>query len=448
MGKKASPKETQKVKKTDKKAAKAKAKANAKKSSKESKLEEDEEEEPNKKPKNEGSILKLTKKNLEKLTAEELKKKAPDMNEEEWTMAVTTMPKKEAMKLWKQFEQDRKSKNKEQEYSENTGSGTGMVARKRKMLWGWLLDGCKFAKYYRESFDEISRAHSKNTTARWLTKQEAIATWGEAELKQRLHSQTIKYRRTPEDKRFFEFRKLTEAEEWEVKRRKATSYSGQGEVSKEMMLEWGQMDLDEVQDADFNAEPSSSSKGIEDTEEKDLMKFLGIKEKKKDKPLPKGEKESPWDKLSKIEKADSEEQVREKVQKFKAELTKDEVDIESKIFQVKKVAKNTTDHGIKKHFNGLLKTATKTKEKLSAMVKETSAILKQPKMKMETVKNILMKDAAALKEGKTLKLTFTKELNAVAKAAASKKKAQPEAEEEEQGQEEEAEEEEDEEEEE
>ncbi|CAE7363969.1 unnamed protein product, partial [Symbiodinium microadriaticum] len=111
-----------------------------------------------------------------------------------------TSPKTQ-MSLWKAFEADRVASGEQEQYVK-AAAGPGNQKRKRKMLGGWILDG------------------------------------GPEELKARVNRGTIKYRRNPEDGKYWQFRFAQEKEEiWQEKSQTRRGLT-EGTSSKDEMIQW------------------------------------------------------------------------------------------------------------------------------------------------------------------------------------------------------------------
>ena len=165
---------------------------------------EEEEEEPEESP-----PKKLTKKALQ--DHQEFLKQAGDLqlSNTEFEEALQKLPEKQQQCLWKKFEGSRKAARVEEDYKKET-IGTGALARKKKLLRSWCLDGCKVSEMYRSAMAAIPLEKQHGVEKEWLSKKRMEDELGPDEMKQRLQAGTLRWRRNPEDGRFFQFQKLSE----------------------------------------------------------------------------------------------------------------------------------------------------------------------------------------------------------------------------------------------
>ena len=123
------------------------------------------------------------------------------------------------MCLWKKFQTSRQANpGAEKIFKDAAGPGTGQVAGKRALLRGWVQDGGKPAKFFKQSSVEFRYTHSTGLQASWLSWKETCDKIGEDELK-RVEAGTIQYRKNPEDRRFFQFKLNRETEDTKTSRR-------------------------------------------------------------------------------------------------------------------------------------------------------------------------------------------------------------------------------------
>ena len=134
-------------------------------------------------------------------------KEAKDLSEEDFDHFFKKLNEKQKQCLWKKFETSRQANpGAEPAFKDGTGTGSGQVARKRGMLRGWVFDGGKPAKFFKQSSVEFSCTRSSGLQASWLSYKETCAKIGEEELKARVAAGTIQHRKNPEDRRFFQFK--------------------------------------------------------------------------------------------------------------------------------------------------------------------------------------------------------------------------------------------------
>ena len=139
--------------------------------------------------------------------ARRLSKEAKDLSEEDFDHFFKKLNEKQKQCLWKKFETSRQANpGAEQAFKDGTGTGSGQVARKRGMLRGWVFDGGKPAKFFKQSSVEFSCTRSSGLQASWLSYKETCDKIGEEELKARVAAGTIQHRKNPEDRRFFQFK--------------------------------------------------------------------------------------------------------------------------------------------------------------------------------------------------------------------------------------------------
>ena len=130
-------------------------------------------------------------------------KEAKDLSEEDFGHFFKKLNEKQKQCLWKKFETSRQANpGAEQAFKDGTGTGSGQVARKRGMLRGWVFDGGKPAKFFKQSSVEFSCTRSSGLQASWLSYKETCDKIGEEELKARVAAGTIQHRKNPEDRSF------------------------------------------------------------------------------------------------------------------------------------------------------------------------------------------------------------------------------------------------------
>ena len=117
-----------------------------------------------------------------------------------------TSPKTQ-MSLWKAFEADRVASGEQEQYVK-AAAGPGNQKRKRKMLGRWILDGGRCTKHYKQAIQLFQIGARSGCQWLWLSRTEAERRIGPEELKDRVSRGTIKYRRNPEDGKYWQFRFL------------------------------------------------------------------------------------------------------------------------------------------------------------------------------------------------------------------------------------------------
>ena len=216
---------------------------------------------------------------------EEAEKK--NLSEEAILAAMKQADNKTQMSLWKAFEQSRKGAGLQDSFKEATGSGTGSSIKKRKLLSAWTMDGGKTNKYYKSAVTTFKGGAKAGVKFIWVSKVEAERRIGPEELKERVKSNTIRYRKNPEDNRFYQFRFAKESDEVWTSKEAIRNHTAEGSSNKESMLEWannmeGGLSLD---DFGFNDDDAGGE------EEEDP---LGLKKQEK-KNEPKPEKKHKWE---------------------------------------------------------------------------------------------------------------------------------------------------------
>eukprot|EP00434_Breviolum_minutum_P029946 symbB.v1.2.026480.t1/scaffold2610.1/size74895/2 len=148
--------------------------------------EEDIEEEREKVP-----AQKLTKKALQ--NHEEFLKQAGDkkLSTDEFEAALQKLPEKQQQCLWKKFEGSRKAARTEEEYKKKT-SGVGAMARKKKLLRSWCLDGGKIS----ERFFQFQKLSEKEAT---LVKKQKTEAAGSASVKDLVSFDSLMLEEVSED---------------------------------------------------------------------------------------------------------------------------------------------------------------------------------------------------------------------------------------------------------
>ena len=144
--------------------------------------EEEEEEEEGKEVEDEKKDAK-PRKDAKPAKARRLSKEAKDLSEEDFDHFFKKLNEKQKQCLWKKFETSRQANpGAEQAFKDGTGTGSGQVARKRGMLRGWVFDGGKPAKFFKQSSVEFSCTRSSGLQASWLSYKETCDKIGEEEL--------------------------------------------------------------------------------------------------------------------------------------------------------------------------------------------------------------------------------------------------------------------------
>ena len=144
------------------------------------------------------------------------------------------------MRLWKHFETSRLASHSDEEYR-NITKGTGGTAKKKELLRGWVLDGGKTAKHFKETCQSFSMKQSQTQEGQWLSKKQILDAIGPEEIKLRVLGKTIETRRKREDPRFWEFKLKTEKDQTTMEKQLSSTLKSNTASSREEMLEWEQM---------------------------------------------------------------------------------------------------------------------------------------------------------------------------------------------------------------
>ena len=299
--------------------------------------EEEEEEEPT-----EDTVVHTNR----KLTKTALKdhnkflEEAAQLDDKNFLDALSKLEPGAAQKLWKKFEKSRKVEGQEESYQTAMKAGPGSLEKKRKLLFLWVQNDKSCGERYREYVEKLSLLKTEGVKQKWLTTQEALSRWGKEELWSRVQAGTIKARKCPQDKRFWEFRKEQQVSKTEVQRLKETQVGCSGKLDKTTALEYQNMDWGNLVEDDWDV--TALGDGEEDGEDesnKELAKVLGMKLPKDEKvDREKNTKEKEWEEASKISAGDTKSNILDKVMKFKAEIEKDKSQLETKEYEAKKAA--------------------------------------------------------------------------------------------------------------
>lgn len=200
------------------------------------------------------------------------------------------------------------------------------------MLRGWVFDGGKPAKFFKQSSVEFSCTRSSGLQASWLSYKETCDKIGEEELKARVAAGTIQHRKNPEDRRFFQFKlhkawccaKFITADSGESCRFTLSGNRRHHHLPQNWLQGPGQSGrhppghrfLRQPSVEDFDLGEASEV----DDEESQLKAFVGLPgssghNKKEAKPKPKA-KLSKWEEASQISKETTTEQLQQKAIRF------------------------------------------------------------------------------------------------------------------------------------
>ena len=124
-----------------------------------------------------------------------------NLTDSEFEKALGKLPEKQQQCLWKKFEGSRKATAAEEQYKKET-TGTGSLAKKKKLLRSWCFDGGKCSEIYKSSLAMICLEKNHGVEKEWLSKKKMEDELGTEEMKARLTAGTLRWRRNPEDGRF------------------------------------------------------------------------------------------------------------------------------------------------------------------------------------------------------------------------------------------------------
>ena len=276
---------------------------------------QEDKEEEEKTEEEEEEKLPLTKKALE--DHQKFLEESGNLSDKQFDKALSKLSPGQQQSLWKRFEHSRKSQQMQVEYQKEI-VGAGSLARKKKLLRSWCLDGGKCDKCYKKAFSTITLDKSSGLEKEWYSKKKMEDEIGVEEMKMRLKAGTLKYRKNPEDPRFYQFQKLSEKEATWLTKTKQARKEVVADGTKEEAIMFDKLMLEDLTEQDFDLEyGGSESEG--DELDKDLAKAMGIQG---DKEKEKKKKEDKWAKMSQVSDTDTQNKVGEKLVAFKTEVTK------------------------------------------------------------------------------------------------------------------------------
>ena len=333
------------------------------------------------------------------IQAVEEKTKNGGIDQEGFEEALGQLDPSVSQALWKAFEQSRKACGQEELYK-NECNGVGGAKKKRQLLRAWIMDKQSCGQTYRQSQHTMGLLKTQGVKEKYITKEEALTKWGKDELAQRLASGTIHARRCPQDKRFWEFKSVTQQGSCMAQSNKSTSYkTGEEKVKKASLMDFENLQLEDLHESDLDIgdEPQSPE---EEEEHKalpdDLAKALGIKNPNQAKI--KDAKPNAWELESRLDNATSTQEIKDKLVKFKSEITKDVATLEMKMVEVKKTCPDAA----------LLKKVAKCCSSSTDLCDTLAKAMKDKKPKVESVKSSLQAALEALTQLKAMKTAVLK----------------------------------------
>ena len=355
---------------------------------------QEDKEEEEKTEEEEEEKLPLTKKALE--DHQKFLEESGNLSDKQFDKALSKLSPGQQQSLWKKFERSRKSQQMQMEYQKEI-VGAGSLARKKKLLRSWCLDGGKCDKCYKKAFSTIPLDKSSGLEKEWYSKKKMEDEIGVEEMKMRLKAGTLKYRKNPEDPRFYQFQKLSEKEATWLTKTKQARKEVVADGTKEEAIKFDKLMLEDLTEQDFDLEyGGSESEG--DELDKDLAKAMRIQG---DKEKEKKKKEDKWAKMSQVSDTDTQNKVSEKLVCFKTEVTKDLAALEALCFTLK-------DQGGDK---ALLKDIAQSQKKGSGIL-DSLKKCQAKKGAKDYLVDTLAKACTYLKELKSLKVRTKQALKA------------------------------------
>lgn len=315
-----------------------------------------------------------------------LKKGATD--EDQAMVEFQKLDKNAQQSLWKAFELQRKSAGVNDEYKAQVGTGAGIMAKKNRLLAGFILDKGSCGSNYKHFMQSIKVVKEDTYQSQWITLEKALQTWGKKELQARVQSGTILMRKNPKDPRFPEFKEEVVSQKVTVARNRELEYGGKGAASSSEMLGFFNTSHEEVTWDAFEMNEDSAD---DDAENQNFSKMLGLKSKDK---LPKGgsglpTKEDPLETMSQVGKDDTKDIILEKAVGIKKALGKMEDKLQGDLQKV-------SDGKVKKEYTKLLTCITHSMKALNDVINSKGSV------KKDAVKSVLWDSVKLIKAGKDL----------------------------------------------
>ena len=323
---------------------------------------------------------------------------AQGMSVGQFEKALSCLDGAASQRLWKAFAKSRKSSGEQEKYPEATTSAKdGSLAKKRKLLFGWVCDGKETGEHYKSMVETVSLKKSEGVTSTWLTKNQALQHWGKEELQERVASGSIVARKDPADSKYWQFKANTEESKVFVNREKAVSWAKKGKSNnKELSKLLQTQGLEKLTEKDFTA-PTDSEEDS-DGLPAGLAEALGNKSEKstKEKKEKKENKKDKWEEISQVCEDESQSQLQSRLMSFKVELIKDLAVLDG----------YTHEKGLAK---SLLKEAAQEQKRGQAVV-SLLAKLHKSKAKKKEAKPALQTALTTLRALKAKKLQVAKAL--------------------------------------
>ena len=174
--------------------------------------------------------------------------------------------------LWKKFEQKRKEQGTDQEYKANT-TGAGAIQKKNTCLRIYLKTGGTKNSFWRDNMAGLLNKDTFTTTESWLTREEALRKWGQAELQARVKAQTMLVRKDPKDSRFCQFQEVKENHDSSVTKYDDARVSGKDSATAEDLMNMHKLRLQSGTEFSFGSLTENGGQDDDASGTEDINKF-------------------------------------------------------------------------------------------------------------------------------------------------------------------------------
>ena len=284
--------------------------------------------------------------------------------------------------LWKAFELQRKSAGVNDDYKSHVGTGAGIMAKKNKLLAGFILDKGTCAGNYKHFMQSIKVSKEATYQSQWITLEKAVQTWGKKELQARVQSGTILMRKNPRDPRFPEFKEEFVSHKVTVAGNRELEFGGKATASSSEMIGFFNANHE---DSTWESFEMNEDTGDDAADDQNFSKMLGIKPVNK---TPK-EKDDPLETMSQVGKDDTKDIILDKAVGIKKALVKMEEKLQGGLQSV-------TDGKTKKEYTKLLACVTHLMKSLNDVINSKGSA------KKDVVKTVLWDSVKLIKAGKDL----------------------------------------------
>ena len=315
-----------------------------------------------------------------------LKKGASD--EDQALVEFGKLDKNAQQSLWKAFELQRKSAGVNDDYKAQVGTGAGIMAKKNKLMAGFILDKGSCGGNYKHFMQSIKVSKEATYQSQWITLEKALQTWGKKELQARVQSGTILMRKNPRDPRFPEFKEEFVTNKVTVAGNRELEFGGKGAASSSEMLGFFNTNHDDATWESFEMNEDIEGDAADD---QNFSKMLGLKASNKP---PKGNPALPLnddalETMSQVGKDDTKDIILEKAVGIKKALGKMEDKLQAGLQKV-------IDGKSKKEYNKLLACMTHSMKSLNDVINSKGSV------KKDAVKTALWDAVKLIKSGKDL----------------------------------------------